>query len=127
MPLRHRQLLPDQLHLFMQMEDAIMDNAEVLRALVAAADGFLGDDLSATDDTPVHSHAHDHGGAAHGHDALSDEDHSRVRTVLRQIVREWSADGKRERDAVHGPLISTLLEWSDGQSRDRCVTHLTLP
>ena len=153
MPLRHRQLLPDQvraesigvklscqLHLFMKMEDAIMDNAEVLRALVAAADGFLGDGVSGSDAMPAHphghgasgaetaavhshGHSHDHGGHTHDRppDALTDDDHGRVHSVLRQIVREWSADGKTERDAVHGPLIATLIEWSDGQRHDRCV------
>ncbi|CAE6410787.1 unnamed protein product, partial [Rhizoctonia solani] len=77
---------------------------------------------------PGHSHDHDHGEAAgghehehsHGHSGRSrhtkrspqmDFDMDKVRSTLKQFVRDWGVEGKVERDACYGPMLDALCEY----------------
>jgi carnosine N-methyltransferase len=37
-------------------------------------------------------------------------DHDKVRSTLRQMVREWSIDGKSERDSCYAPILNKISE-----------------
>lgn len=39
---------------------------------------------------------------------LADHDVDKVRSTVKQLVRDWSADGQEERDAAYGPILEAL-------------------
>ncbi|CAE6418216.1 unnamed protein product [Rhizoctonia solani] len=82
---------------------------------------------------PGHSHDHDHGDptGAREHEHEHDHNHShsvqqprrskrspqmdfdmdKVRSTLKQFVRDWGVEGKVERDACYGPMLDALCEY----------------
>ncbi|CEL53274.1 UPF0586 protein [Rhizoctonia solani AG-1 IB] len=84
---------------------------------------------------PGHSHDHDHGDPAggqdyeHEHDRSHSHSHSvqhsrrnkrspemdfdmdKVRSTLKQFVRDWGVEGKVERDSCYGPMLDALCEY----------------
>ncbi|KAH7337433.1 N2227-domain-containing protein [Rhizoctonia solani] len=77
---------------------------------------------------PGHSHDHDHGDVAGGHEHEHSHSHSgrsrqskrspqmdfdmdKVRSTLKQFVRDWGVEGKVERDACYGPMLDALCEY----------------
>ncbi|KAH7106861.1 N2227-domain-containing protein [Auriculariales sp. MPI-PUGE-AT-0066] len=83
---------------------------------------------------PAHgSHSHSHGGQPHSHgsrghshghpqtavasvprktqdDRPSENEMEKVRSTIKQFVREWSAEGKAERDQCYAPMLEALLK-----------------
>ncbi|TPX30437.1 carnosine N-methyltransferase [Synchytrium microbalum] len=65
-------------------------------------------------------HSHDHAAAnatsSHAHKQgqnktkSSESDMDKVRSTIRQFVRDWSDEGKAERDAVYTPMIQALCK-----------------
>ncbi|KAJ2997335.1 hypothetical protein HDV02_005607 [Globomyces sp. JEL0801] len=46
--------------------------------------------------------------------SIPDMDHDKVRSTLRQFVRDWSLEGKVERENTYGPILRTLeAEFAD--------------
>ncbi|KAJ3271862.1 hypothetical protein HDV01_006147 [Terramyces sp. JEL0728] len=41
-------------------------------------------------------------------DPISEQDHDKVRSTLKQIVRDWSADGEQERNQTYIPILHML-------------------
>ena len=100
-------------------------------------------------DEPSSSHSHDHA-HSHSHSAPSsaakednlfkgskadfkkvpkpsDFDMDKLRSTLKQFVRDWSAEGKAERNSVYLPLIEALNEhYKDTPKDDKSVTALEL-
>lgn len=64
-----------------------------------------------------HSHSHDHSHShSHSHSAPqkhkyrpTEADMDKLRSTLKQFVRDWSVEGKVERDACYAPIIDALL------------------
>ncbi|ELU42925.1 N2227-like domain-containing protein [Rhizoctonia solani AG-1 IA] len=65
-----------------------------------------------------HEHEHDHN---HSHSVQQprrskrspqmDFDMDKVRSTLKQFVRDWGVEGKVERDACYGPMLDALCEY----------------
>ncbi|KEP53569.1 MFS general substrate transporter [Rhizoctonia solani 123E] len=64
-----------------------------------------------------HDHEHEHGHSHSGHSRRSkrspqmDFDMDKVRSTLKQFVRDWGVEGKVERDACYGPMLDALCEY----------------
>lgn len=97
-----------------EVDDRIRRNADMIEGICGFCRTFL--DLlppEAPDRGERASHSHD-GDSTHSHHdgskrAVSDADQDRVRTTLKQMARDWSADGERERDAAYGPIIDAVM------------------
>lgn len=66
-------------------------------------------------DRDGHSHSHTHGGShTHSHDSsdhgTNETDMDKVRSTLKQLVRDWSEEGKGEREACYTPMIDALTK-----------------
>ncbi|KAH8112811.1 N2227-domain-containing protein [Phellopilus nigrolimitatus] len=54
-------------------------------------------------------HTHDHGGTQMNRYRPNDFDMDKLRSTLKQFVRDWSEEGKVERDACYQPMKDALL------------------
>ena len=79
-----------------EIDDRIRRNADVLEQVAEFTQSFV--DLLDGDD--------DAGDAER--ESVSDGDQDRVRTVLRQLAREWSAEGSEERIRAYDPLLDAV-------------------
>ncbi|KAJ7454340.1 N2227-domain-containing protein [Mycena galericulata] len=118
-----------------KVDAAIVANAEFLAQVVAEPEIFGhdlgvgageenggegnadGEDMAAH--PPAHSHTHSHShshGHGHGHPHApgqrykpTDFDMDKLRSTLKQFVRDWSEEGREERDACYTTMIGALL------------------
>ncbi|KAJ7272424.1 N2227-domain-containing protein [Mycena rebaudengoi] len=123
-----------------QVDNAIVANADFLSEVVSNPEIFGHEiedalaepsvegetDTSMNDDAPpshAHEHGHSHGHShSHSHDAPgkkrryrpTDFDMDKLRSTLKQFVRDWSVEGKDERDACYKPMEEALLEHFSG-------------
>ncbi|KAJ7138571.1 N2227-like protein-domain-containing protein [Mycena filopes] len=139
-----------------QVDVAIAANADFLsevvsdpeifgHALASAVDGEPP--IDPTDDdspmdhshkhaSPGHSHSHGHS-HTHSHDGAprprrrykpTDFDMDKLRSTLKQFVRDWSAEGREERDACYQPMKDALeLHFSDIPAADRGRVRVLVP
>ncbi|KAJ7667264.1 N2227-domain-containing protein [Mycena rosella] len=115
-----------------QVDQAIIANADFLSEVVADPEIFghaLGNteaesESSATANhhshehvSPGHTHSHDHS-YSHTHDGTpqrrgrykpTDFDMDKLRSTLKQFVRDWSVEGREEREACYKPMKEALL------------------
>ncbi|EKM56641.1 uncharacterized protein PHACADRAFT_194233 [Phanerochaete carnosa HHB-10118-sp] len=76
-------------------------------------------------DDPSHSHSHGHGGHSHSHAASgghaghspsggkyrpTENDVDKLRSTIKQFVRDWSEEGKGERNLCYEPMKQALVE-----------------
>eukprot|EP00746_Dinoflagellata_sp_MGD_P055072 gnl/MRDRNA2_/MRDRNA2_240115_c0_seq1.p1 gnl/MRDRNA2_/MRDRNA2_240115_c0~~gnl/MRDRNA2_/MRDRNA2_240115_c0_seq1.p1 ORF type:complete len:385 (+),score=66.26 gnl/MRDRNA2_/MRDRNA2_240115_c0_seq1:163-1317(+) len=63
-----------------------------------------------------------------GHE-VKDKNACKVRSTLRQFVRDWAAEGKQERDMCYTPLINALLQYMPVESnmRQGCPPRVLCP
>ncbi|KAI0698982.1 N2227-domain-containing protein [Cerioporus squamosus] len=131
------------------VDKAIMANAEFLNLVIANPEIF-GHDLGEDDEPnlddherdqsqagPSHSHPHSHSHGLHSHTHGSHEhahgghrkqkrykpsehDMDKLRSTLKQLVRDWSVEGKSERDLCYKPMKEALLQhFSDIPAEER--------
>ncbi|WFC96364.1 carnosine N-methyltransferase [Malassezia brasiliensis] len=108
-----------------EMDDRIRRNADVLAQVADFCRDFLGildaDDVEETDDAEANdvevddgevddAHAVDTNEDTHTNHTVSEGDQDRIRTALRQMVRDWSAEGREERDAAYAPILTALVQ-----------------
>lgn len=98
-----------------EIDDRIRRNADVLAQVADFCRDFLGilgaDDAEETDNAEVDgADAGDTDGHTHAKHTVSEGDQDRVRTALRQMVRDWSAEGRAERDAAYAPIVAALVQ-----------------
>ncbi|KAI0265419.1 N2227-domain-containing protein [Gloeopeniophorella convolvens] len=86
-----------------------------------------------------HDHTHSHSHGAHSHTSPSrantrrkyrptDFDMDKVRSTLKQFVRDWSEEGKEERDASYEPIKKALLDhFSDIPMEERHNFRVLVP
>jgi carnosine N-methyltransferase len=102
LPEPHRQMLPNLPAKIAAARHCAYQNHLLLKQLLAAAaPGAAPDPLAAA------AAAGDEHAAAHG-DAVSPHDADKVRYVLKNLVRDWSAEGAAERAQSYGPILSEL-------------------
>jgi len=86
-----------------------------------------------------HEHAHSHSHGSHLHPSAGSEsttrrhrpadfDMDKVRSTLKQLVRDWSEEGKEEREASYQPIQEALLEhFSDIPIEERHNFRVLVP
>lgn len=91
-----------------------------------------------------HDHGHDHGqdhAHDHGHSRsrrggrkqnpkprVSDSDMDKLRSTLKQFVRDWSSEGKIERDACYVPILEALdAHFSGVPQEERSNLQVLVP
>ncbi|KAF4576216.1 hypothetical protein EYR40_000455 [Pleurotus pulmonarius] len=76
------------------------------------------------------SHSHSHGGPSSrsGNTASSDFDMDKLRSTIKQFVRDWSAEGKEEREQAYAPMKEALLKhFSDIPPAERGNFRVLVP
>ncbi|KAB5592962.1 hypothetical protein CTheo_3597 [Ceratobasidium theobromae] len=75
-------------------------------------------EVNQTQDQHEHEHEHEHTSIGHGHHSRHskrspqmDFDMDKVRSTLKQFVRDWGVEGKVEREACYGPMLDALCEY----------------
>ncbi|KAJ8517718.1 hypothetical protein ONZ45_g5124 [Pleurotus djamor] len=135
-----------------EVDKAIQVNADFLNQIIANPEIFGhhpddqsedGDDAQkeakpchSHDDAAGHSHEHGHGHShSHSHSdarsstgGQSDFDMDKLRSTLKQFVRDWSAEGKDEREKAYGPIKDALLKhFSDIPAAERGNFRVLVP
>ncbi|KAF7375361.1 Carnosine N-methyltransferase [Mycena sanguinolenta] len=136
-----------------QVDTAILANADFLSQVVSDPEIF-GHDLGPGDEadppsdfdlhaahshndvSPGHSHSHGHT-HSHSHDGgprnrrrykPTDFDMDKLRSTLKQFVRDWSAEGREEREACYKPMKDALLlHFSDVPAAERGRVRVLVP
>ncbi|RPB06065.1 N2227-domain-containing protein [Choiromyces venosus 120613-1] len=97
------------------VDRAIEDNAVLSEAIFrSAVDGF-GIDLETTG-----------GGIQEWDDSASDSDLDKVRSTIKQFYRDWSVEGKAEREACYGGIMKELEERFGGVE-DKTTIRVLVP
>ncbi|KAH8827108.1 N2227-domain-containing protein [Flagelloscypha sp. PMI_526] len=121
-----------------QVDEAIQANANFLKNIVASPDIF-GPDDELDDQGEGHSHSHDHDATGHSHSHDHGHSHShgprtsefnmdKLRSTLKQLVRDWSEEGASEREKCYEPLIHGLLShFSDIPPAERRNFRVLVP
>ncbi|KZT65003.1 N2227-domain-containing protein [Daedalea quercina L-15889] len=83
-----------------------------------------------------HSHSHNAPGSSHGHSdpgkqkkyRPTDFDMDKLRSTLKQFVRDWSEEGRAEREVCYAPMREALLEhFSDIHPEERRNFRVLVP
>ncbi|KIP05611.1 hypothetical protein PHLGIDRAFT_24983 [Phlebiopsis gigantea 11061_1 CR5-6] len=130
-----------------EVDEAILANAQFLKQLVADPEIF-GHALEAVEeqDGPSHSHdhshthSHSHGSGGHTHSQASpsaaqgrknrptEGDMDKLRSTLKQFVRDWSEEGRVERDVCYEPMKDALLaHFAHVPGADRSKLRVLVP
>ncbi|KAJ7651014.1 N2227-domain-containing protein [Roridomyces roridus] len=125
-----------------QVDDAIVANSDFLSWVVADPQIF-GHDLDEDgieDKSTSHSHAHASPGDTHSHThdhthgkprrryKPTDFDMEKLRSTLKQFVRDWSVEGRDEREACYAPMRDALLKrFADVPQRERGKIRVLVP
>eukprot|EP00698_Gefionella_okellyi_P024539 TRINITY_DN8694_c0_g1_i1.p1 TRINITY_DN8694_c0_g1~~TRINITY_DN8694_c0_g1_i1.p1 ORF type:complete len:407 (-),score=81.91 TRINITY_DN8694_c0_g1_i1:624-1844(-) len=88
LPVEDQKLLSDMPKRYLQTEDAIRHNAAFLHMFIESSQ------------LPMAIQAE--------RDAITEGDMDKVRSTLKQFVRDWSSEGAAERDACYKPMIAEL-------------------
>ncbi|KAI8318427.1 N2227-like protein [Martensiomyces pterosporus] len=79
-----------------------------------------------------HGHEHDHGGVfarrAAGRPLVEDHHMEKLYSTLKQFVRDWSAEGREEREQTYGPLLNALeREFAHVKPESRGAIRVLVP
>ncbi|KAJ3891403.1 N2227-domain-containing protein [Lentinula edodes] len=140
-----------------QVDKAILANEQFLNKIVVDPEIFGEDDNEdaleegdeegeATDPSTSaksHSHSHSHSPHSHSHSHSHSQPHShqspkeykptefdmdKLRSTLKQFVRDWSAEGQEERETSYGPMKDALLaHFSDIPKEERRNFRVLVP
>ncbi|CDS13701.1 hypothetical protein LRAMOSA05875 [Lichtheimia ramosa] len=100
LPEHHKRLIPDVMDKINQVDRCIEQNMIMLRDIVKCAGMFMGIDPRAL----VAEGCRDKG----NHPPVTPMDMDKVRSTLKQFVRDWAEEGKAERDATYRPILEEL-------------------
>ncbi|KAL1979203.1 hypothetical protein VTN96DRAFT_6514 [Rasamsonia emersonii] len=121
LPSSHWQMLAEPpfsiLDTFNRVDDAIDANADIADAILQA--GLQSFGLPANPD-PDDARQNWHGTA-------TQSDISKAHSTIRQFYRDWSAEGKREREVCYDPVIKILHENFDNQPRPKSDVRVLVP
>ncbi|KAJ3800951.1 N2227-domain-containing protein [Lentinula aff. detonsa] len=147
------QVLLDQLGYKKKLDEvdkAISANENFLNQIVVDPEIFGGDedvpeeeDEATVPDSSSHSHSHSHSSHSHSHSHSHSPSHShssrkeykptafdmdKLRSTLKQLVRDWSAEGQEERETSYGPMKEALLaHFSDIPEEERRNFRVLVP
>ncbi|KAJ3192735.1 hypothetical protein HK101_006029 [Irineochytrium annulatum] len=119
-PAAHRALAPGYGLRLDAVDEKIKRNGEFLRAIVMAQEG--------TDDINEIEASQQNGANSAKADTVMESDMDKVRSTLRQFVRDWSEDGRPERDATYKPILDALKDrFKDVRPADRGTISVLVP
>ncbi|KAJ3907639.1 N2227-domain-containing protein [Lentinula edodes] len=140
-----------------QVDKAILANEQFLNKIVVDPEIFgedgnedaleEGDEEGEAADPSTsarsHSHSHSHSPHSHSHSHSHSQPHShelpkeykptefdmdKLRSTLKQFVRDWSAEGQEERETSYGPMKDALLaHFSDIPKEERRNFRVLVP
>ncbi|KAJ4490072.1 N2227-domain-containing protein [Lentinula aciculospora] len=138
-----------------QVDKAILANEQFLNKIVVDPEIFGEDDIpeeavdgdeavepeSSSTASGSHSHSHSHSHSSHSHSHSQSHSHSprkkykptefdmdKLRSTLKQFVRDWSVEGQEERETSYGPMKNALLEhFSDIPKEERRNFRILVP
>lgn len=100
---------------FEKVDDAIDTNAEIADAIVATGLSSFGLSPDPDPSDPTQN----------WHDVATMADINKAYSTIRQFYRDWSVEGKPERDACYGPVLKDLIqEFPDRMQREEPVRVL---
>lgn len=106
-----RALLPDYAKRLNDVDEAIQHNASVLQAIIADADMF-GIDIPDKEHMPLRR--------------ATDHDMDKLRSTIKQFVRDWSQEGEPERIATYRPIVEEI-EAHYAKVERRGDVHILVP
>ncbi|KAL2001331.1 hypothetical protein VTN02DRAFT_1911 [Thermoascus thermophilus] len=116
LPSAHWQMLAappfSLLDTFDRVDDAIDANADITDAILAAGLESFG--LSAKPD----EEGEEGDASRNWHGTATPADVSKAHSTLRQFYRDWSAEGRAEREACYDPVLRVLEEEFGGSRRE---------
>lgn len=108
-----------------EMDDRIRRNADVLEQVAQFCRTFLGLMEGEPGDGANESGAQSSHAASH---SVSEHDQDRIRTALRQMARDWSAEGAEERERVYTPILEAVTErYPQLGSEERRAVRVLVP
>ena len=116
LPQHHQDMIPTAKERLSCMMTAIDQNYELIKKIIHCTDGmFVNSDMT--------------GNVSRGANVqpISGDDLDRVRTTLRQFVRDWALEGKYERDQSHTPIINELDNLFPANLCDRSSISVLVP
>ncbi|GAA6038143.1 hypothetical protein JCM8097_005756 [Rhodosporidiobolus ruineniae] len=110
LPQLHRDLLPGYIDLLRDVDERIQVNAQFVAKCIENNPFPPPEDAAL--DAP----------------APTEADHERLRSTLRQCVRDWSEGGKHEREATYTPILEALQSrFANLSSSERAQTKVLVP
>ncbi|KAF2104153.1 N2227-domain-containing protein [Rhizodiscina lignyota] len=111
---------------FNEVDDAIDANADIAEAIANAALPPFGIALEEDGEASHEGNSNNNEVPWRGQATPSDRD--KARSTLRQIYRDWSAEGAAERDACYGPILQALQsEFSSTPDREKGNISVLVP
>ncbi|EPQ29720.1 uncharacterized protein PFL1_02940 [Pseudozyma flocculosa PF-1] len=127
-----------------EIDDRIRRNADLLAEVVQDSKGFLGDDddLDVHLDEDDHHHHHHHQqqprsdgqdggpvlGARRKRRKISGSDVEKIQSTLKQLVRDWSQEGRPERQQAYAPIVDAIeARFATLPRHERGRVHLLVP
>ncbi|CAO0797333.1 unnamed protein product [Mucor circinelloides] len=115
----HKKLIPDYLDKVNQVDGRIEENMNLIRAIVKSASMFTED----ADDEPEQNPK-----KQQQNPPVSPMDMDKVRSTLKQFVRDWAKEGECERKVTYDPIIQELNEiYKDLPMHDRGAVRVLVP
>ncbi|KAF2431596.1 N2227-domain-containing protein [Tothia fuscella] len=97
-----------------KVDDAIDQNAEISEAFLKTGLGFAGIDSAPVQENSSWTSVNDISTTPAWKSTPNPQEQEKAHATLRQLYRDWSAEGKAERDACYGPIIRALdVEFGD--------------
>ncbi|KAM0791356.1 hypothetical protein ACM66B_005823 [Microbotryomycetes sp. NB124-2] len=107
---RHQELLPDYADLLSEVDDCLLTNHHLVKAMIEQNVFPPSEEAALAAPSPT------------------DAEYERLRSTLRQCVRDWSSTGKPERDSVYVPILEALDEtFRDFDKEARANIRVLVP
>ncbi|RIB25886.1 hypothetical protein C2G38_2012776 [Gigaspora rosea] len=119
---RHRAFIPSYLEILSKVDQAIIKNHLVLKQILADSRLFTRDDK----DSFCSNFQYEKDSSTHSQ--ITEFDMDKLRSTIKQFVREWAAEGQEERDAAYKPLLEALIEFfKDVPAEERSSIRVLVP
>ncbi|CAG8683221.1 17001_t:CDS:10, partial [Acaulospora morrowiae] len=105
LPERHKALIPEYLEKLNIVDKAISKNYQVLKQILADGRLFVGEEK----DDP-NSSLNDYNKESTA-SQVTEFDMDKLRSTIKQFLREWSLEGQPERDTTYKPLLESLIDY----------------
>lgn len=111
-PPSHQQLLPNYMNRLEECKKCIEVNDKLIREIVELTDHMFQNADYAPQEAETSTNTHD----------VTPSSLHKVVTTLTQIVRDWAAEGKSEREQSYGPIIKKLESLYKEEDRSKvCI------